>query len=203
MAIVFKPVKMPGNLAGQSNGKLGPCHLRPVFFPGVGNRDLHPLAADAFECMAVACLADTKQKLTTVGAYRSYARQEAVFLERYTPTYNPLINVTTSKRTWNGKTWYLRRKMAPVAVPGTSNHGWGIANDVAIYSGGKIIGITAIASVWSWVQANAESFGLSWEGARPGQPGWEPWHLRYVAGDAVPQRIQDMKAWFAAAAGAA
>ena len=111
--------------------------------------------------------------------------------------------MTTSTRTWQGKKWYLRRRMAPVAVPGTSNHGWGLANDVAIYSGGAVVGITSIAKVWQWVQDNAESFGLSWEGARPGQPGWEPWHLRYTEGDKVPSRIRDMKAWFAAAAAGA
>ena len=203
MAIVFNPVTMPANLTGQVNGKLGPCHLRPVYFPGIGNRDLHPLAADAFECLNVACFAATGYKLSTVGAYRSYASQERVFLERYTPTYSPLANVTTSTRTWQGKKWFLRRRMAPVATPGTSNHGWGIANDVAIFDGGKVVGITSVAKVWSWVQANAESFGLSWEGARPGQPGWEPWHLRYVAGDKVPARIVDMKAWFAAVGKAA
>ena len=45
---------------------------------------------------------------------------------------------------------------------------------------------------------NAESFGFSWEGAREGQPGWEPWHLRYVAGDKTPARVLDMQAFFKA-----
>jgi LAS superfamily LD-carboxypeptidase LdcB len=198
MAIIFTPVTMPADLQGQANGKLGPCHLRGVYFPGYGTRDLHHLAADAFECMNVACYAEIGYKLTTVGAYRTYAAQERVFRERYTDTYVPLRNVLTNKRWWQGKTWYKRVRVAPVAAPGTSNHGWGLANDVAIYAAGQIVGITSIAKVWSWVQAHAQEFGRSWEGARPGEPGWEPWHLRYVAGDVVPTRVANMKAWFAA-----
>ena len=60
------------------------------------------------------------------------------------------------------------------------------------------VGITSIAKVWAWVKDNAESFGFSWEGAREGQPGWEPWHLRYVAGDKTPARVLDMQAFFKA-----
>ena len=49
MTIVFKPVVLPTDLVGVKPGSLGPCLLRPLFFAGVGNRDMHHLAADAAE----------------------------------------------------------------------------------------------------------------------------------------------------------
>lgn len=124
-------------------------------------------------------------------AYRSYAAQEAVFRRRYTDSYLPLRNTLSSQRTWNGVTWYKRVGVAAVAVPGTSNHGLGIALDVAIWDGVKILSITAIPAVWNWVQANAVSFGLSWESQA------EPWHLRLTVGDNATQRVRDLEAFFA------
>ena len=128
---------------------------------------------------------------------------------RYTPSYLPVRNVLTSQRIYDGKRWYLRRGMSPAAVPGTSNHGWALANDIALCKSiydplakawvKKIIAITADAKAWQWVQDNAMSFGFGWEGARPGMPGWEPWHIRYWAGDRVPQRVKDVEAYLAAA----
>ena len=204
MTIVFKPVVLPADLVGVKPGSLGPCLLRPLFFAGVGNRDMHHLAADAAEAMIIACQLETGYALTTVGAYRSTASCLKVFYERMTATYNPLVNSRTTRTGPDGKKWYLRRGMAPVAgftngVP-DSNHAKGLANDFAIWSSGKVVGITSIAKVWAWVKDNAESFGFSWEGAKEGQPGWEPWHLRYVAGDKIPARVLDMQAFFRAQA---
>lgn len=207
--IEFPPVEMPADLTGEKNGRLGPCHLQSVWFEGVGHLSLHPLAARAWNAMAVVCFAETKAQLSTTGTYRTFDRQQQLFLDRYTPSYLPVRNVLTSQRIYDGKRWYLRRGMLPAAVPGTSNHGWALANDIAICKSiydplakawvKKIIGITADAKAWQWVQDNAMSFGFGWEGARPGMPGWEPWHLRYWAGDRVPQRVKDVEAYLAAA----
>ena len=207
--IEFPPVEMPSDLAGVPNGRLGPCNLTTVFFVGVGHLSMHPLAARAWNAMTAICKAETKADLSTTGTYRSFDAQLQLFNQRYTPTYLPLRNVLTNQRTYQGKTWYLRRGCAPAATPGTSNHGWGIAIDTAIAAPTydptakawvtKIVGITADPKVWQWVQANAMSFGFGWEGARPGMPGWEPWHLRYWAGDRIPKRVLDVEAWFAGA----
>jgi LAS superfamily LD-carboxypeptidase LdcB len=204
--IEFIPVTMPADLTGQSNGKLGPCHTKAVYFPGLGYAGLHALAARAWEVMAVICLAETGVKLTTTGggAYRSYEQQLSAFQTRMTLNFDPNVNRDPAiTRKWNGQTWYLRKGYAPVAAPGTSNHGWGLAIDSAIFKDGRILGITSDPKVWKWLQDNAVSFGFSWEGAKPGQPGWEPWHIRYVAGDKTPQRILDIEAWFAAASAGA
>ncbi|HWV79445.1 MAG TPA: M15 family metallopeptidase, partial [Isoptericola sp.] len=61
------------------------------------------------------------------------------------------------------------------AVPGTSNHGWGLAVDICpeTYSGSR----------WDWLAANAPAYG--WDNpdwARPGGSKYEPWHWEYTAG---------------------
>lgn len=60
------------------------------------------------------------------GAWRSYEVQERIFLERYKPgVFSPFNDY----RTWKGIT-YGRVTGAAAAVPGTSNHGGGLAVDV-------------------------------------------------------------------------
>lgn len=195
MAIEFIPVVLPADLAGVENGKLVPCQLKSVYFAGVGHLSLHPLAARSWDAMAAACFGATGEKLTTEGTYRPYEAQERVFRERYTDTYLPVRNVLTSQRQWQGKTWYLRRSKAPVAAPGRSNHGWGLAVDLAVFKGGKRLSVTSVGPVWDWLVGNAVSFGFSWEGARPNQAGWEPWHLRLVTGDNVPKRVLEVESY--------
>lgn len=55
----------------------------------------------------------------------------------------------------------------------------GIAIDIANASGPRL----------AWLAANATKFGFSWE-VLPS----EPWHLRYVAGDDVPEAVKAWKA---------
>lgn len=200
MTLPILPVTRPSDLRATSNGRLTACQLTPIVFPGVGHLSMHPTAARAWSAMAVACYASTKLSLSGTGCYRSYEQQLAVFNARYTATYNPLVNTTSSKRAWLGKTWYLRRGMAPVAVPGTSNHGWGLAVDAGWWTGTNLPGMSDIAGVtskavgWGWLQNEATKYGWSWELQS------EPWHLRYVAGDVIPPAVLDVEAYLAAAA---
>jgi len=67
------------------------------------------------------------------GAWRSYETQERIFLERYDRGY--LVGrtgYTDDARWWPAKaSWYTRKVgYAAAAVPGTSNHGGGLAVDV-------------------------------------------------------------------------
>jgi len=80
-------------------------------------------------------------------------------------------------RIYKGKAWYLKKGMAPMAVPGTSNHNLGIAVDIADANGKRL----------DWLLANAQAFGFSWELQE------EPRHLRYVAGDNVPTRVKEWR----------
>lgn len=65
-----------------------------------------------------------------------------------------------------------------MAVPGSSWHNYGVAIDIANATGARL----------AWLLANEAKFGFSHELDS------EPWHIRYVAGDAVPEAVQAWKA---------
>lgn len=78
-------------------------------------------------------------------------------------------------------------KSAPVAEPGTSNHGWGLAVDLAsIESGGP---------EFAWLRKNAGSFGFSnpWVEGPQDTDSVEPWHWEYAQTD-----VGDVKGGFTA-----
>lgn len=164
-------VKMPIALKGVEPGKLHPSLLRDI--PGGGK--LFYLAADAWLAMVEAAKADgIELKPTSAGdTYRSYDSQKAGFLQRYS-----LQDTGTGKtKTFEGKTWYLKKGMATLATPGTSKHNLGIAVDVANAGEPKRL---------KWMIENVAKFGFSWEVVPE-----EPWHLRYTEGDNVPQAVKD------------
>jgi hypothetical protein len=87
------------------------------------------------------------------------------------------IQELDQQKLFEGKTWYLKKGMAMLATPGKSQHNLGLAVDIANASDKKRI---------NWLIANVEKFGWSWEVVPS-----EPWHIRYVCGDAVPQAVKD------------
>lgn len=156
MRYPIKPVKLPDDLKGITNGKVPAALLRRAH----GGGTLHHVAADAWHAMVEAAQQDGI-KLGNVGAYRSYDAQVALFAQRYTR----IPNGSKTTRTWNNKRYWLRRGVAPSATPGTSNHGWGIAIDVAnVGTGGRL----------TWLLNNAARYGFSWELQD------EPWHIRHT-----------------------
>lgn len=166
-----KPVVLPADLRGVTPGALPPALLVEVKPYGW----LHHLAADAYHALRSAAVTDGIKpfKPTSAGdTYRSLEMQRAGFMSRYQK--QPIPGAST--RTWNGETWYLKKGMAPMAVPGSSNHNLGIAVDIWTASGTRL----------EWMLKNCEKFGWSWEVQS------EPWHIRYVAGDKVPAAV---KAW--------
>lgn len=85
--------------------------------------------------------------------------------------------VTDGYRSFGEQVAVRRAKPGLAAVPGTSQHGWGLAVDVC--------GLTGFGGdVYPWLRENAPAFG--WdnpEWAREGGSGPnEPWHWEYVAG---------------------
>lgn len=178
---VFK-VTMPASLVGQPNGKLPDSLLVTPGFPGRATARLHALTARAWAALTAEVLdlfGETLTVTSIVDAYRTYNVQEATFRIRYQTT--PLLGRPT--KTWNGVTWYQKPNTAMSAVPGTSNHGFGLAVDVCLWRNEKTAGITANGPMFTWLLANAARYGFSWEAQS------EPWHLRYVSGDAVPQAV--------------
>ena len=99
----FGPVRLPGSLAGLTNGRLPDAVLEPI---GQGTHRLERSAAVAFRRMAAAA-ADDGVTLTVSDSYRSIAAQT---------------------RTAGDVGLYRDGGLA--AVPGTSTHGWGLSVDI-------------------------------------------------------------------------
>ena len=157
------PIVMPADLKGVTPGKLPESLLRAI--PSGGK--LHWRAADAWNAMVAKAKADGLElKPTSSGdLYRTYESQLAGFKQRY--VLEPIAG--TSTKSFEGKTWYLKKGMAMLATPGKSNHNLGIAVDV--HSAGE-------PKRLNWLIANVKDFGFSWEVVPS-----EPWHLRLVTGD--------------------
>ncbi len=107
---------------------------------------LRPDAASGFERLAAAYWQAFGRSFCVSDSYRSYAEQVRLYRER------PSL----------------------AAVPGTSNHGWGLAVDLC--GGLQIFGTPE----QTWMRANAGRYGWqhpAW--AEPGGSRPEPWHWEY------------------------
>ena len=166
------PVVLPKDLKGIEPGKLPANLLKAV--PGGGK--MHWIAACAWMAMVEkAKAAGVELKPTSSGdTYREYELQKRGFLQRY--QLEPIPGQST--KTFEGKTWYLKKGMAMLATPGKSQHNLGLAVDVHSASEPKRL---------NWLIANVKEFGFSWEVVPS-----EPWHIRYVCGDNPPPTV---KAW--------
>ena len=174
------PIKMPSDLANKENGKLPPHLLAKL--KGTSGA-MHPKAATAFNCLQMhAFFAGIDlQSTSTADTYRSYERQERTFLDRYAEKFTN--RVPPVFRTWNRKRYWLKKGKAPSATPGTSNHGWGLAIDVAGASGKRLAWMLG-PSAW---ESPVLKFGFSWEVASGKNA--ESWHIRYVCGDEYPPAV--------------
>ena len=168
------PIIMPRDLKGETNGKLNPGLLRQL----KGTKGaMHHQAATAFNALQLDAYFNgiDLQSTSSADTYRSYDRQERTFLDRYSPT--PTTRVPSVTRRWNGKLWWLKRGKAPSAAPGTSNHGLGLAIDIAGASGSRLAWMMGPNPFLSPVL----KYGFSWE-VESGRNA-ESWHIRYVCGD--------------------
>ena len=178
------PIIMPSDLEGQKNGELKPALLRDIKAP---NGKLHSLAATAWNCLQLAAYFNGIE-LKHVGAYRPISQQISLFNTRYQDT--PTGRTPQVTRKYQGKTWYLKKGMAPAGTPGTSNHGWGLAIDVASASGKRLEWLLGDG----FCTSNALKYGFSWE-VKSGKNA-EAWHIRFVCGDKLPQAVLDAIAVF-------
>lgn len=86
-------------------------------------------------------------------AYRNYAIQERIFRDRYTPQktgggyYNDV-------RWWNNTRYVRKQGHAAAAIPGTSNHGRGLAVDL------KNVGAEK-GAYYQWLAATGPSYGFT------------------------------------------
>ena len=85
------------------------------------------------------------------------------------------ICITDSYRTYAGQVRLYGQKPALAAVPGTSNHGWGLAVDLC--GGIQTFG----TAQYNWLKANSGRFGfLHPDWAEPGNGREEPWHWEFA-----------------------
>lgn len=93
----------------------------------------------------------------------------------FAATFGRPLCVTDTYRTFPEQIDLYSRKPALAAVPGTSNHGWGLAVDLCG-------GIQSFSTPqFAWMAANASSFGWvhpPW--AAPGRGREEPWHWEFA-----------------------
>lgn len=203
----IKPVVKPRVLQNQSNGDLEPSLLKPI-----GDRtSVLAVVADWYKVLQGEFFKARGRHLsfTYGGGYRSWAAQHSLFLSRYEKVSYLTYAVTPADRrkVWpaelgehraaNPSKSYWRKKVigtrpdgtkiypATAAVPGTSNHGVGLAIDLAI--GTPQYAQPLNAGDRAWLEANVDRFGFSYESTS------EPWHIRYYVGDTCPSFINEKR----------
>ena len=189
MKYPISKLSMPGVLQGRANGKLPVSMLKKV--PGLEGGPSILLAEPAARAYAaMKASAQAAGIILKIGwsnsAYRPYPDQERIFRERYTPHSFWL----PGRKKWIGKWWSKKSGVAAAAVPGTSNHGWGLAVDLGEENDGDIGAESLTSPTLQWLLAKAHLFGFSWELQS------EPWHVRYVAGDSIPQAVIEFETRF-------
>ena len=176
------PIIKPTDLKGQTNGKVNKAVLRTIQSPA-GLLEQH--AATAWNCLqldayfnGLAC--------NQVGAYRTYAQQLAMFNDRYSTTDGGRVPQVI--RIWQGKKYYLKPGKSPSATPGNSDHGWGLAIDVAN------CGLNSPICKWllgdGFATCKALEYGFTWAVSDPKNRNFEAWHLQYVTGDSWTPSVQ-------------
>jgi len=178
MSLPYK--RIPAGIAAYTDptGKLPASQLSHV--DGIG--DFQIQAARAMRALQAAAKADGLI-VASVGDYRSYDEQVRLFEQRYEPVYH----AGARHYTWKGQTWYLKPGAAGAAYPGTSNHGLGLANDMALNVNGHIVTLDQTVngvSLWTWLNAHGRTYGWSW-----GEAASERWHWVYIEGDQIPAAV--------------
>ncbi|WP_407320064.1 D-alanyl-D-alanine carboxypeptidase family protein [Isoptericola halotolerans] len=103
--------------------------------------------------------------------------------EAYRDRFGTNIPLTDSYRSYDSQVAVRAAKPHLAAVPGTSNHGWGLAVDLSHpISGGT-------SAEYAWLRVHGPDYG--WDNptwARPDGRKPEPWHFEFFAAGPVPDR---------------
>jgi D-alanyl-D-alanine carboxypeptidase len=188
MKYPYKKLVLPTALKKQINGRLDAKLLAKV---ATGGRMYKP-AATAFNAL----YADAKANgitLRNIGDYRSFDGQLAMFNDRYSLKDGGRKPQVT--RTYEGKTWYLKKGKAPSAAPDPtgksgSNHGWGLAIDLGVEDkNGQLVALASAKRSLKWLCENAPKYGFYLQGSDPKSPEFEAWHWQFCEGDALPPAL--------------
>ncbi len=176
MSLPVFPRLKPVDLSGVMNGRLPDHLLVTVEMPGADARG-HPQLARVLRALIHDCRQATGVDLAHVGHYRSLEQQIALLKARY-------VRASSGTRRWDGS-WWRRVSGAPVATPGTSDHGWGLAIDGAVWDhgSGRPVGIYK-SRAWDWIRQHLTSYGLCWAWDDEDEEPWH-WHLYQIGAPAV------------------
>ena len=182
MSLPYVKLVVPTPLLAHKNGQIPPSMLAKISTGGL----MYAPVATHFNAM-YAKAGEAGFRLKNIGDYRSFDAQLKMFLDRYATTdegRNPQVT-----RQYEGKTWYLKKGKAPSAAPDPtgkkgSNHGWGLAIDLAYDKNGKTEAMGG--ACFEWMCANAPSFGFYLQTGDPNSKEFEAWHWQYALGDASP-----------------
>lgn len=164
-----------------TNGSVPAAILAPLDGENAGPAELRRDAAASWNRARAEVQAATGIVLTVRGWNRTLAEQERFFFERYR---------AGATSPWGDYRWYEgvrygRVTGAPAAIPGTSNHGWGLAVDVVDFGDYGTAGNArraasiAILKRHGWTDHEGQSIA-------------EPWHLVYdPARDTHPPTQED------------
>ncbi|WP_336708064.1 M15 family metallopeptidase [Oerskovia sp. USHLN155] len=111
------------------------------------------------------------------------AEQLEALAAEYQKAFGKPLRITDSYRSYDDQVAVKAAKPFLAAVPGTSQHGWGLAIDVGSpVSTGK-------SAEYLWMRLHAPDYG--WDNptwARPDGRKPEPWHFEFYAAGAMPDR---------------
>ena len=111
------------------------------------------------------------------------AEQLEALAAEYQKAFGKPLRITDSYRSYDDQVAVKAAKPFLAAVPGTSQHGWGLAIDV-----GSPVS-TGTSAEYQWMRLHAPDYG--WDNptwARPGGRKLEPWHFEFYAAGAMPDR---------------
>lgn len=170
---------LPAEMVGQPNGQIDQSLLSRC---GIGKMVMYHKASIALDAMRKAAAAEGIY-FSATGTYRTYDQQVQLFQQRFTTE-----NTGRTMRIWQGKRYWLKPRVALAAVPGSSNHGWGLAIDIALDADQDLEFEWPVSALdrraLDWLLSNADDYGFGWELDS------EPWHLRYYVGDATPKALR-------------
>ncbi len=161
------PVAAPGPAAGALRMECGTT-VYPPSFDGARQWGGYPNGLIPPSALCPLGAPGHSLRCDAAAAYRAMSAA-------YAAAFGGPLCITDSYRTYAGQVRLYGEKPALAAVPGTSNHGWGLAVDLC--GGIETFGTARYA----WLAANAGRFGFlhpTW--ADPGNGREEPWHWEYA-----------------------
>lgn len=182
----YKRLIIPSEMQRYTNGKLPAETLGKLSMGGTAWRGGKcGGAVFAFNLMYDHAKRDGIKLVAISEGYRSYERQVALFLDRYSSS--PTDRVPTITRIWQGRTYWLRSGKSPSATPATSPHGFGLAQDINVNDG----------RVYKWLCDYAPVYGIYLQGPPKYlwrvNPEYEAWHWQLSDADNPTATVQ--RAW--------